>query len=70
MKPDIEIFNFTKWSRENISKDPPKLKIGDNVIFTLITKINHVGQDCDGTILYSADMINHGWDESCFEKIN
>ena len=67
--PGTNDFNFSKWSRENDLKDPPKLKVGDKVIFTLETEIIAIGQDCDGTVLYSADMIGDGWGEEEFRKI-
>lgn len=66
--PGTNMFNFSKYSRENIPKDPPRLKVGDKVVFTLETEISEVGEDCDGTTLYSADMIGGGWREDCFKK--
>jgi hypothetical protein len=62
-------FNFTQYSRKNIPKDPPKLKIGDKVLFTIETEIISIGKDCDGTVLYEADMIGDGWGEESFKKI-
>lgn len=54
--PDYEIapgmFNFSKWSRENIPKPPPKFKLGDAVRLTMTLYVAVVGQDCDGTSLY------------------
>lgn len=62
------LFNFSKWSRENVPKPPPQFAVGDTVIFTIETTITHVGADCDGTTLYGADMIGFGWAEGHFAK--
>ena len=67
--PGTNMSNFSKWSRENIPKAPPSLSTGDKVIFTLETEITKVGEDCDGTTLYTADMIGGGWSEDCFKKM-
>ena len=65
----MRIFNWSRWSRENIPKPAPMLRVGDKVRFTLETEITKVGQDCDGTTLYAADMIGFGWNEETFQKI-
>ncbi|KKM20451.1 hypothetical protein LCGC14_1645320 [marine sediment metagenome] len=63
------ILNWSWYSRENIPKPPPLLAVGDKVRFTLETIIENVGQDCDGTVLYSAESIGFGWGEESFEKL-
>lgn len=69
--PDYRIGNFvnySKWSRENEPKSAPKFKVGDKVTFTIETEITKVGQDCDGTTLYGAEMLGFGWDEGSFKS--
>jgi hypothetical protein len=67
--PGTNIFNFTAYSRENIPKPPPSLKVGDKVCFCIETEITDVGRDCDGTALYGADMIGWGWAEGAFTLV-
>ena len=55
--------NWSKYSRENIPKKPPKFKVGDTVVLTTEREITQVGQDCDGTVLYGLDNIGFGWNE-------
>ena len=64
--PGTNIFNWSKYSRENIPQDPPRFREGDKVIFTVETIITKVGSDCDGTVLYSAEMIGSAWGEEHF----
>ena len=64
--PGTRIFNWSQYSRENIPKDSPRFKVGDEVIFTLKTTITKVGNDCDGTVLYGAEMIGPGWGQEHF----
>lgn len=66
--PGTNVFNLTRWVRENTEYPPPKFKVGDVVVFTVITEITGVGKDCDGSILYSAEMIGHGWGEENFRE--
>lgn len=65
--PDYEvapgIFNFAKWSRENIPKPPHKFKVGDVVVITITTEVVATGFDCDGTPLYNLGMLGFGWSE-------
>ena len=67
--PGTNIVNWSAYSRENIPKDPPRFQVDDKVVFTCETEITVVGQDCDGTVLLSADMIGHGWGQECFRKV-
>lgn len=53
------IFSFSKYSRENIPKDPPKFRVGDAVRVVVETDVTSVGEDCDGTPLYG--LRNHGF---------
>ena len=69
MIPGTNIVNFTAYSRENIPKEPPRFQVGDKVVFSCETEITCVGQDCDGTVLLSADMIGHGWGQVHFKKV-
>jgi hypothetical protein len=74
------MFSFSAWSRENIPKGPPRLSVGDNVVFIVKTQIHTVGQDCDGTPLYGSDMVDTppafgrpgsaGWSEDSYIPID
>lgn len=73
--PDYEmpglpgVYNFTQWSRENIPKPPPSLKVGDRVFcyFDQVeTRIAGVHEDCDGTPLYRTEDCGNGHSEGCF----
>jgi hypothetical protein len=44
------LLNFSKWSRENVPKEPPRFKIGDEVVVRL--QVCKVTKDCDGTPLF------------------
>jgi len=64
-------FNFSKWSRENEPKPPPKHKVGDVVRITSIQEIISIGKDCDGTVLYGLTNLGFGWaEESIVEVIH
>ena len=52
------MFNLSKWSRENIPKPPHKYKVGDIVTVTVTAEITELHHDCDGTALYKLD--GHG----------
>jgi len=65
--PGTNMFSFSQWSRENIPKPPPKFKVGDVVVLTTKREITHVGEDCDGTILYTLDGLGPGWSEESLE---
>ena len=65
-----KIFNFSKYSRENIPKPKPKYKVGDTVILKTEREIVRVGHDCDGTPLYELDNIGFGWSERDFKLAN
>lgn len=56
-------------SWENVPKPYAKYKEGDEVIFTLKTVISKVGSDCDGAVLYEANMIGFGWSEDHFMSL-
>jgi hypothetical protein len=58
--PGTSAINWSKYSRENIAKDPPKYKVGDMVILTHEVEILKVYQDCDGTPLYQVDSNGYG----------
>ena len=57
------MFSFSRWSRENEPKPPPKYKVGDIVMLTRESKIVLVGEDCDGTALYGLDNLGFGFCE-------
>ncbi|MGA2669976.1 MAG: hypothetical protein ABSF21_00945 [Dehalococcoidia bacterium] len=61
--PGTNIYDWSKYSRENIVKSPPRFKVGDSVIFTIKTEVLRVYQDCDGTPLYEVDMLGNGWSD-------
>jgi hypothetical protein len=60
--PDYEfapnMFNLSAWSRENEPKGPPRFKVGDRVMFTVPLYVEIVGEDCDGTPLFSVGLEN------------
>ena len=58
--PGTNMFNFSKWSRENIPKPPHKYKVGDCVTVTLTVEIFELHHDCDGTALYKVDQLGYG----------
>ena len=64
--PGTNAFNYSMWARENVEQPPPAFKVGDKVVFTIITEIEAINHDCDGSVLYTADMIGHGWGERNF----
>lgn len=53
--------NFAQWTRENEPAEPPKHAIGDVVVFTFVTTVSAINQDCDGTPLYKLGVIGGGW---------
>ena len=61
------MFNWSKYSRENIPKPPPKFKVGDSVRVTFDAEIISVGSDCDGTPLYELDHGGFGWNDDQME---
>ena len=63
--PGTNAINFSKWSRENDPKPPPSFKVGDVVRFAVETEVMVVYSDCDGTALYTLDMVGNGWSEDC-----
>jgi len=63
---DIVVENGKTIEQNNL-EEPRKFKVGDEVIFQLETTITEVGRDCDGTVLYGADMIGNCWGEDCFQ---
>ncbi|HEY0545300.1 MAG TPA: hypothetical protein VGC91_08000 [Pyrinomonadaceae bacterium] len=67
--PGTNVKNFSKWSKENIPKPPPKFKIGDRVIYSIATEIIEVYQDCDGSTLYSTIDHGNGYSENSFEPL-
>lgn len=67
--PDYECwpggpFNLSKWSRENEPKPPPSYAVGDYVRLTVVTRVEKVYQDCDGTPLYALEIGGAGWSDS------
>ena len=66
--PGTNMFNLSKWIRENDPPQPGKYKIGDHVSLVLSCVITRVFQDCDGTTLYSLEMTDidqqfHGYSD-------
>lgn len=64
--PGTNMINFSRYVRENTIYPEPQFKVGDVVVFTVITEITAIGKDCDGSTLYTADMIGGGWGEESF----
>lgn len=56
----LNAFSFSKWSKDNLPKQPARFKVGDVVAVTIITEITKVYEDCDGTPLYAFDKFT-GW---------
>jgi hypothetical protein len=50
--PGTNMFNLSKWSRENVPKSPPRYKVGDVVVHVTDDEVLRVFEDCDGTPLY------------------
>jgi hypothetical protein len=46
-------YNLSAWARENDPAPPPRFKLGDRVVLTSVLTVVGIGQDCDGTPLYS-----------------
>jgi hypothetical protein len=61
--PGTDAFSYSKWARENVDRDPPKFKVGDVVVITLVKEITKVGNDCDGTVLYGLEDLGFGYSE-------
>jgi len=53
--PDYRIagtpfLSLSRWSRENVPKDPPRFRVGDRVLVPAY--VHRVYEDCDGTALF------------------
>lgn len=61
--PGTNGFNLSKWSRENVSKPPPRYKVGDYVVIVVSYEITQVYEDCDGTPIYELDSRYGGYSD-------
>ena len=64
--PGTNMFSMSRWARENLIRPEPKFKVGDRVLFTVEAEITDIREDCDGSTLYRADMVEGNWSEDCF----
>lgn len=61
--PYGKAFNLSKWVRENESQAEHQFKEGDIVALTIITRIEKLSRDVDGTPLYVLEGHGGGWSE-------
>ena len=61
--PSGKVFNLSKWVRENTPQAEHKFKEGDIVALTIITQVEKLTRDVDGTPLYVLEGRGGGWSE-------
>ena len=62
--PSGQAFNLSKWVRENEPQAEHQFKEGDIVALTIITRVEKLTRDVDGTPLYVLEGRGGGWSEA------
>lgn len=66
--PGTNMFNLSKWTRENEPQADHQFTVGDVVVLTVVTEVTKLTRDVDGTPLYRLSVAEGLWSEGDIRK--